>query len=77
MILMSPKSLLRHKSCISTIKDLTSGEFQDFIPDATPARNTDTLILCSGKVFYDLIEARGIDSHLSIDHPSSRTVLSV
>ena len=58
MILMSPKSLLRHKSCISTIKDLTSGEFQDFIPDATPARNTDTLILCSGKVFYDLIEAR-------------------
>ena len=58
MILMSPKSLLRHKSCISTIKDLTSGEFQDFVPDATPARNTDTLILCSGKVFYDLIEAR-------------------
>ena len=58
MILMSPKSLLRHKSCISSIKDLTSGEFQDFVPDATPARNTDTLILCSGKVFYDLIEAR-------------------
>ena len=58
LVLMSPKSLLRHKSCVSMVKDLTHGEFQDFLPDPTPAKKTDTLVLCSGKVYYDLIEAR-------------------
>ena len=58
LVLMSPKSLLRHKSCVSMLKDLTHGEFQDFLPDPTPAKKTDTLVLCSGKVYYDLIEAR-------------------
>ena len=58
LVLMSPKSLLRHKSCVSMLKDLTHGEFQDFLPDPTPAKKTDTLVLCSGKVYYDLLEAR-------------------
>ena len=58
LVLMSPKSLLRHKSCVSMLKDLTHGEFQDFLPDPTPAKKTETLVLCSGKVYYDLIEAR-------------------
>ena len=40
------------------LKDLTHGEFQDFLPDPTPAKKTETLVLCSGKVYYDLIEAR-------------------
>jgi 2-oxoglutarate dehydrogenase E1 component len=58
LVLMSPKSLLRHKSCVSMLKDLTHGEFQDFLPDPIPAKKTETLVLCSGKVYYDLIEAR-------------------
>ena len=55
---MSPKSLLRHKSCISSVKDLTDGQFEEFLPDPTPAKRTETLVLCSGKVFYDLAESR-------------------
>ena len=58
LVLMSPKSLLRHKSCVSMLKDLTHGEFQDFLSDPTPAKKTEILVLCSGKVYYDLIEAR-------------------
>jgi len=58
LILMSPKSLLRHKSCVSSVKELTHGKFEDFLPDPTPARKTETLVLCSGKVYYDLMEAR-------------------
>ena len=58
LVVMSPKSLLRHKGCVSSVKDLTDGQFEEFLPDPTPAKKTETLILCSGKVFYDLIEAR-------------------
>ena len=58
LILMAPKSLLRHKSCVSELKELTKGGFEEFLPDPTPAARTDTLILCSGKIYYDLLEAR-------------------
>ena len=55
---MAPKSLLRHKSCVSELKELTKGGFEEFLPDPTPAARTDTLVLCSGKIYYDLLEAR-------------------
>ena len=58
LILMAPKSLLRHKSCVSELKEFTQGGFEEFLPDPTPASRTDTLILCSGKIYYDLLEAR-------------------
>ena len=58
LILMAPKSLLRHKSCVSELKDLTKGRFEEFLPDPTPAARTDTLVMCSGKIYYDLLEAR-------------------
>ena len=58
LVVMSPKSLLRHKLCVSEVKELTSGQFEEFLPDPTPAKNTQNLILCSGKVYYDLLEAR-------------------
>ena len=58
LILMAPKSLLRHKSCVSELKELTKGGFEEFLPDPTPPSRTDTLVLCSGKIYYDLLEAR-------------------
>ncbi len=58
LILMAPKSLLRHKSCVSELKEFTKGGFEEFLPDPTPASRTDTLVLCSGKIYYDLLEAR-------------------
>jgi 2-oxoglutarate dehydrogenase E1 component len=65
LIMMAPKSLLRHKRAVSPVSDLVSGRFQEFLDDPNPpADSTRRLILCSGKVFYDLIEGReeqGVD----------------
>ena len=58
LIVMAPKSLLRHKLCISELKEFTNGSFEEFIPDPTPPKNPNTLVLCSGKVYYDLLEGR-------------------
>ena len=58
LIVMAPKSLLRHKQCVSELKDFTHGSFEEFIPDPTPPKNPHSLVLCSGKVYYDLLEAR-------------------
>ena len=54
LVVMTPKSLLRHKSCVSTLNDFTTGHFQAILPDATPATKTERLLLCSGKVFFEL-----------------------
>jgi 2-oxoglutarate dehydrogenase E1 component len=58
LVVMSPKSLLRHKSAVSTLRDLSSGTFQKLIPDVsgTDPRNVRRVLLCSGRVFYDLAE---------------------
>ena len=56
LVVMSPKSLLRHKESVSSLSDLSNGTFDTVIPDLTspdPAKVT-RLIACSGKVFYDL-----------------------
>ncbi len=65
LILLTPKSLLRHKDCVSTVEELASGEFQELIegPDAS-ADAARRLVFCSGKVYYDLLARRqeaGID----------------
>jgi 2-oxoglutarate dehydrogenase E1 component len=60
LIVMSPKSLLRHRLCTSTMDDFTSGQFQLVIDDVdgpSPAEVT-RLVLCTGKVYYDLLEKR-------------------
>jgi len=60
LVVMSPKSLLRHKLAKSTLDDLTSGTFKMVIPeiDAIEALSVNRVILCSGKVYYDLLEKR-------------------
>jgi 2-oxoglutarate dehydrogenase E1 component len=59
-IVFSPKSLLRHPGVASPIKDFTSGAFQEVIDDATvTAKDVKRIILCTGKVYYDLLEAQG------------------
>ena len=56
LIVMSPKSLLRHKEAVSTLKELAEGTFQLVIPetDKLKAKDVKRLILCSGKVYYEL-----------------------
>jgi 2-oxoglutarate dehydrogenase E1 component len=59
LIVMSPKSLLRHPAVVSSVAELTEGHFQHIIPDATvdpPA--VERVLLCTGKVYYDLLAAR-------------------
>jgi len=60
LIVMSPKSLLRHKDACSSLEDLANGEFQCVIGeiDALDAKKVKRVILCSGKVYYDLLNAR-------------------
>jgi 2-oxoglutarate dehydrogenase E1 component len=59
LIVITPKSLLRHRFAISTLADLADGEFQVVIPDeAKDYNNISRVILCSGKVYYELLEAR-------------------
>ena len=58
LVIMSPKSLLRHKECVSEVKEFVSGHFQDMIDDAEAPKTAERVILCSGKVYYDLIAYR-------------------
>jgi 2-oxoglutarate dehydrogenase E1 component len=58
LIIMSPKSLLRHKQAVSPIDDLESGGFREILDDPVPPTEPRRLVLCSGKLFYDLAAAR-------------------
>ncbi|MFS2160261.1 2-oxoglutarate dehydrogenase E1 component [Pseudomonas sp. Pseusp122] len=60
LVVLTPKSLLRHKLAISTLEDLAHGSFQTVIPeiDTLDAAKVTRLVLCSGKVYYDLLEKR-------------------
>ncbi|TWG92703.1 2-oxoglutarate dehydrogenase E1 component [Luteimonas sp. J16] len=65
LVVMSPKSLLRHKLAVSTLDELADGSFQHLIPDASAdPKKVKRVVLCSGKVYYDLLEEahkRGVD----------------
>jgi 2-oxoglutarate dehydrogenase E1 component len=61
LIVMTPKSLLRHPLAVSTLDDLAEGSFQLVIPDstATAAKKVRRVVVCSGKVYYDLVIEAG------------------
>lgn len=55
LIIMSPKSLLRHKDCISKVENFTENEFWSILDDETVNKKTaKRIIFCSGKLYYDL-----------------------
>ncbi|MDZ7717309.1 MAG: multifunctional oxoglutarate decarboxylase/oxoglutarate dehydrogenase thiamine pyrophosphate-binding subunit/dihydrolipoyllysine-residue succinyltransferase subunit [Balneolaceae bacterium] len=60
LIIMSPKSLLRHPMAVCSVEELANGAFQPFLPDSEveDKKSIDRLIICSGKVYYDLYKAR-------------------
>ena len=68
LIVMTPKSLLRHKRCVSRLDELTNGStFHRIIEDLDRAivEKAERIVICSGKVYYDLLAARedaGIDN---------------
>ena len=60
LIVMTPKSLLRHKLSVCTVDELADGAFQPVIDDIdAPSRSqVERIVLCSGKVYFDLLESR-------------------
>jgi len=58
LIILTPKSLLRHKRAVSKIADFTDRNFTSILDEDNPIKKAKTLVLCSGKVYYDLLEAR-------------------
>lgn len=62
LIVMTPKSLLRHKMAVSPVTDLSKGCFELIIPEtgSIDANKIRRVVFCSGKVYYDLLEARQV-----------------
>ncbi len=60
LIVMTPKSLLRHRLAVNSLDDLTQGEFQPVLAeiDALDNNKVKRVVMCSGKVYYDLLEKR-------------------
>jgi 2-oxoglutarate dehydrogenase E1 component len=60
LIVMSPKSLLRHKAAVSALEELSEGKFHTVVAetDKLVAENVRRVIVCSGKVYYDLLDFR-------------------
>ncbi|MFA6037934.1 MAG: 2-oxoglutarate dehydrogenase E1 component [Legionellales bacterium] len=68
LIVMTPKSLLRHKLAVSTLTELADGEFKRILPevDELAPQNVQRVILCSGKVYYDLLAKRRADNRSDV-----------
>jgi 2-oxoglutarate dehydrogenase E1 component len=58
LVVFTPKSLLRHKLAVSAVSDFTKGTFQTVIGDTVPAAGIKRVLFCSGKIYYDLLQAR-------------------
>ena len=61
LVILTPKSLLRHKEAVSDLQDLARGTFQTVLPETAEldAKKVRRVIVCSGKVYYELRAARG------------------
>jgi len=71
LVVMTPKSLLRHPRATSAAEELATGTFEAILPDPVNAGHEDAvtrLLLCSGKVYYDLLTAEGREemAHVSV-----------
>ncbi|MCH8549653.1 MAG: multifunctional oxoglutarate decarboxylase/oxoglutarate dehydrogenase thiamine pyrophosphate-binding subunit/dihydrolipoyllysine-residue succinyltransferase subunit [Balneolaceae bacterium] len=60
LVIMSPKSLLRHPQAVCSVQELAEGKFNPFLadPGVEDPKSIDRLVICSGKVYYDLLKYR-------------------
>jgi 2-oxoglutarate dehydrogenase E1 component len=61
LVVLTPKSLLRAPAAVSPVEDLTAGGFRSVLGDPTPPTEPFRVVLCQGKLFYELLSARGQD----------------
>jgi 2-oxoglutarate dehydrogenase E1 component len=67
LVNMAPKSLLRHPKAVSDIKDLAKGKFKEVLGDsAVKAKDVKKVLLCSGKVYFDLLEKQTADKRKDV-----------
>src|SRR5690606_1441135 len=72
LIVITPKSLLRHERCVSPMEDLTNGKFRRILADPhVDPPSVRKVILCSGKVYYDLL------NHQEEKHKTDIAILRV
>jgi 2-oxoglutarate dehydrogenase E1 component len=69
LIVMTPKSLLRHPQAVSTVEELAEGRYQPLIPSGGDPGAVKRLVLCGGKVVYDVLKARE-----ALDNPAEVAV---
>ncbi|TDP58828.1 2-oxoglutarate dehydrogenase E1 component [Flavobacterium dankookense] len=59
LVVFSPKSLLRHPLCVSTVDELANGQFQETIDDnSVDKKKVKTVVFCTGKFYYDILAER-------------------
>lgn len=60
LVIFTPKKLLRYPKAVSTLDELAAGRFQEVLddPDVTEVDQIDTVVFCSGKVYYDILEEK-------------------
>jgi 2-oxoglutarate dehydrogenase E1 component len=58
LVLMTPKGMLRDPRCTSPVAECAEGSFQEIIGDTTTAKDAKRVVLCTGKVYYDLADHR-------------------
>ena len=67
LVIMSPKSLLRHPLVVSPLADFTQGEFKEIIDDSfVKAKEVKKVLLCSGKIYYELIERQQTEKRTDV-----------
>lgn len=63
LVVFTPKKLLRYPKAVSTMDELVTGKFEEVIDDASvSASDVDTVVLCSGKFYYDILERKEADN---------------
>ncbi len=66
LVVMTPKSLLRHPQVVANVDQLADGQFHEVFPAETDPASAKRLLFCSGKVYYDLLKAQS-----ELDDPGS------
>jgi len=58
LVIFTPKSLLRHPACVSQLEEFTNDRFHEILADKGDQEEVRTVLLCSGKVYYNLLERK-------------------
>ncbi|MFO7554361.1 MAG: 2-oxoglutarate dehydrogenase E1 component [Desulfobacterales bacterium] len=58
LVIMTPKSLLRHPLAVSDLKEMTAGAFKEVLEDPDPVQSPRRILFCSGKIYYELLQKR-------------------